>query len=109
MPVLFVKKNDGFIQMCIDYKELNKVIMKNKYPLPMIGELFDQLEGAIIFFRIDLWSEYHQVRVKDTDILKTIFEIRYGHYEFLVMSFNLINALALFIDLMNHIFKPFVN
>lgn len=82
----------------------NNVTIKNKYPLPKIDDLFDQLKGASVFFKIDLRSGYHQLRVADKDIPKTAFRIRYGHYEFTVLSFELTNALAIFIDLMNRVF-----
>ena len=82
-----MKKKDGSMRMCIDYHELNKVTMKNRYPLPMIDDL---LQGAHVFFKINLGSSYHQVRVKEEDIPKMAFRTRYGHYEFLVMSFGLI-------------------
>ncbi|WMV09522.1 hypothetical protein MTR67_002907 [Solanum verrucosum] len=99
-PVLFVCKKDGSLCMCIDYRQLNKVTIKNKYHLPMIDDLFDQLQEASYFSKIDLRSSYHQLRVKKDDILKTTFRNQYGHYEFLVMSFGLTNALAAFMDLM---------
>lgn len=82
-PILFVKNNDESIRLCIDYKELNKIAIKNKYPPPKIDNLFDQLEGAIVFSRIDLRSRYYQVRVKNANIFKTTFGIRYEYYEFL--------------------------
>ncbi|KAL0556993.1 hypothetical protein IC582_005511 [Cucumis melo] len=108
-PVLFVKKKDGSMRLCIDYRELNKVPVKNRYPLPRIDDLFDQLQGATVFSKIDLRSGYHQLRIKDGDVPKTTFRSRYGHYEFIVMSFGLTNAPAVFMDLMNRVFREFLD
>jgi len=108
--VLFVKKIDGTLGLWVDYKELTEITVKNRYPLPIIDDLFDQLKlrGVGTFSRINLRSGYHRLQIKDEDMPKTTLRARYGHYEFLVMPFGLTNAPALFIDLMNRIFKPYL-
>jgi hypothetical protein len=105
---LFVKKKDGTLRLCIDYRQLNKVTVKNRYPLPRIDDLFDQLKGASVFYKIDMRSRYHQLRIKEQDIQKTAFRTRYGHYKFLVMPSRLTNAPAMFMDLMNRVFRPYL-
>ncbi|GKE32764.1 putative nucleotidyltransferase, ribonuclease H, partial [Tanacetum coccineum] len=108
-PVLFVKKKDGSLRMCIDYRELNKLTDKNRYPLSRIDDLFDQLQGLRFFSKIDLRSGYHQLRLHEDDIPKTAFQTRYGHFEFTVMPFGLTNAPIVFMDLMNRVCKPYLD
>ena len=108
-PVLFVKKSDGSFRLCIDYRGLNRVTVKNKYPLPRIDELLDQLRGAKWFSKIDLASRYHQIPIEPRDVRKTVFRTRYGHYEFVVMPFGLANAPAAFMKMMNGIFREYLD
>ena len=107
--MIFVKKKDGRLRLCIDYSELNKVTSKNKYLLLIIDDLFDQLQGVSVLSKIDLRSGYHQLKVKGEDVLKTVFCTRYVNYEFLVMPFGLTNALATFMDSMNQVFKSYLD
>ena len=106
--VLFVKK-DGLMRLCIDHRDLNKVTVRNKYPLPRIDDLFDQLQGACVLSKIDLCSGCHQLRVKSEDVSKTALWTRYGHYDFLVMPFGLTNAPIAFMDLMNRVFNQYLD
>jgi hypothetical protein len=108
-PILFVQKKDGSQQMCVDYRSLNNVTIKNKYLLPRIDDLFDQMRGARVFSKIDLRSGYHQMKIRPSDIPKTALSTRYGLYEFTVMSFGLTNALAYFMNLMNKVFMEYLD
>ena len=108
-PILFVKKKYGSLIMCIDYRQLKKVTIKNKYPLPRIDDLFDQLQGASYFSKIDLRSGYHQLRVRGEDVPNTTFQTRYENYEFLVISFGLTNDPVAFMDLMNRVFWNYLD
>ncbi|KAL0553925.1 hypothetical protein IC582_007829 [Cucumis melo] len=108
-PVLFVKKKDGTLRLCINYRQLNKVTIRNKYPLPRIDDLFDQLRRAALFSKIDLRSGYHQLKVRESDIAKSAFIMRYKYYEFRVMSFGSTNAPAVFMNLMNRIFHQYLD
>ncbi|GKD60507.1 RNA-directed DNA polymerase, partial [Tanacetum coccineum] len=106
----FICEEEGCsMRLCVDYRELNRITVRNIYPLPRIDDLFDQLQGGKFFSKIDLRSGYHQLRVNEQDVSKTTFRTRYGHYEFLVMSFALTNALAVFMDLMNRVFHEYLD
>jgi hypothetical protein len=108
-PVIFVEKKDGTQRMCVDYRLLNEVTIKNKYPLPHIEDLFDQMRGANVFSKIDLHSGYHQMKIRWSDIPKTAFTTRYGLYDYTVMSFGLTNAPAYFMYLMNKVFMEYLD
>ena len=108
-PVLFAKKKDKTLRLCIDYRQFNRVTIKNRYPLPRIEDLFDQMRGARVYSKIDLRTGYHQLRVREADIPKTTFRTRYGHFEFTVMLFGLMNAPAVFLGLMNRVFQPYLD
>ena len=107
--VLFAKKKDKTLRLCIDYRQLDRVTIKNPYPLLRIDDLFDQLRGARVYSKIDLRTGYHQLRVRDTDITKTAFRTRYGHFEFTVVPFGLTDAPAAFVDLMHRVFQPYLD
>ena len=108
-PVLFTKKKDKTLQLCIDYQKLNRVTIKNRYPLPSIDDPFDQLRGARVYSKIYLRTSYHQLRVREADIPKTAFRTRYGHFEFIVMPFGMTNSPATFMDLMHRVFQPYLD
>ena len=108
-PVLFAKKKDKTFRLCIDYRQLNRVTIKNRYPLLRIDDLFDQFRGARVNSKIDLRTGYHQLRVRETDIPKTKFRTCYVHFEFTVMPFGLTNAPAAFMDLMHMVFQPYLD
>jgi hypothetical protein len=108
-PVIFVPKKDATQRLCIDYRALNEVTIKMKYPLPRIDDLFDQLRGACIFSKIDLWSSYHPLKIRESDMPKTVFITQYGLYEYTVMPFGLTNALAYFMHLMNKVFMEYLD
>ena len=108
-PSVVCEEEGWHLRLCIDYRKLNRVIVKNKYPLPRIDDLFDQLKGVKYFSKIDLRIGYHQLRVMEEDVPKTAFKMRYGHYEFLVMPFGLTNVPAAFMDLMNKIFRAYLD
>jgi hypothetical protein len=108
-PVIFVKKKDGSLRLCIDYKDLNCATVKNRYPIPRVDDLFDQMKGATVFSKIDLRSGYHQLRIKEGNIPKTAFRTRFGHYEFIVVPFGLTNAPTIFMSLMNGVFRKYLD
>ena len=107
--VLFAKKKDRTLRLCIDYRQLNRVTIKNRYPLPRIDDLFDQLRGARVYSKIDLHTDNHQLRVRETDIPNTAFRTRYGHFEFTVMPFGLTNGPTALMDLMHRVFQPYLD
>ena len=107
--VLFANKKDKTLRLCEDYRQLNRVTIKNQYPLPMINDLFNQLRGVHVYSKIDLHISYHQLRIREADIPKTKFSTRYEHFEFIVMPFRLMNAPAAFMDLMHMVFQPYLD
>ena len=108
-PVLFSKKREKTLLLCIDYRQLNRATIKNRYPLPMIDDLFNQLRGARFYPKIDLHNGHHQLRVREADIPEMAFRTRYGHFEFTMMPFRLTNAPTTFIDLMHRVFQPYLD
>ena len=106
---MFAKKKDKTLRLCIDYRQLNRATMKNKYPLLRIDDLFDQLRGAWVYSKVDLCTGYHKLRVREKDIPKTAFRTRYGHFEFTVLPFGLTNAQTTFMDLMHKVFQPYLD
>ena len=108
-PILFSKKRDKTLRLCIDYQQLNKATIKNRYPLPRIDELFDQLRGVRVYSKIDLCTDYHQLRIRETNIPKTTFRTRYGNFEFTVMPFGLTNGPTTSMDLMHMVFQPYLD
>ena len=107
-PIFFAKKKDKTLRLCIDYRQLNRITIKNRYPLSRIDNLFDQLRGARVYSKIDLRTSYHQLRVREANIPKTMFRTRYGHFEFIVMPIGLTNAPEAFMDLMHMVFQPYL-
>ena len=108
-PVLLAKKKDKTLRLYIDYRQLNRVTIKNRYPLSRIDDLFDQLRGARVYSKIDFRTSYHQLRVREIDIPKTLFRTHYEHFEFTVMPFGLTNAPAAFMDLMHRVFQSYLD
>jgi hypothetical protein len=107
-PVISIRNKDGSLRLCIDYRQLNKAMIKNQYPLPRIDDLFNQMKGATLFSNIVLRSGYHQLRIKEDDVPKTTFKMRFGHYEFIVLPFGLTNAPGVFMSLMNGVFREYL-
>ena len=108
-PVIFIRKKDGLWRLCIDYRQLNKATIKNRYPLPRIDDLFDQMKGATVFSKIDLRSGYHNLQIKEDDVFKITFKTRFGHYELTILPFGLTNAPVVFMSLMNKVFREYLD